>query len=70
MALLRGALIGLVGSSDKEELEVMEATVRLLKAPEADKIATINAIHALLATMPPPTSQPGATEKEGNGGGR
>jgi hypothetical protein len=31
----------------------MEATMRLLPAPDADKAVSINAIHALLATMPP-----------------
>ena len=50
--LLRGALAGLVGGSDKAELEQMELAVRVIPAPEADKIASLNAIHALLVTMP------------------
>ena len=52
IALLRGALAGLVGASSKAELEQMEPAVRVLSAPEADKIASLNAIHALLATSP------------------
>lgn len=52
MALLRNALVGLVGASDKDELEQMELAVRMMPAPEADKIASLNAIHALLATLP------------------
>ena len=52
LTLLRNALAGLVGASDKAELEQMELAVRVLPAPEADKIASLNAIHALLATLP------------------
>lgn len=52
VATLRSALIGLVGAEDETELRGMEATMRLLPAPEADKVASINAIQALLATMP------------------
>ena len=52
MTLLRNALAGLVGASDKAELEQMELGVRVLPVPEADKIASLNAIHALLATLP------------------
>ncbi len=47
---LRSALAGLIGANNKEELEKMEAIVRILPAPEADKIASINAIHALIET--------------------
>lgn len=47
---LRTALIGLVGSSDKAELEAMEAFIRISPVPETDKASTINAIHALIAT--------------------
>lgn len=49
--LLRSALSGLVGASDKAELEQIELGMRVLPAPEADKIAGMNAIHALLATL-------------------
>ncbi|MBF0350923.1 MAG: hypothetical protein HQM11_07805 [SAR324 cluster bacterium] len=52
IALLRNALAGMVGVSDKAELEQMEMAVRVIPAPEADKIASLNAIHALLATLP------------------
>lgn len=52
IALLRAALAGLVGASDKAELEKMEAVVRVIPAPESDKIASLNAIHALIATAP------------------
>ncbi len=48
--MLRNALVGLVGSDNLDELRSMELTMRVLPAPEADKAATINAIHALLAT--------------------
>ena len=50
--LLRPALVGLVGADGREELQTMEATMRLLPAPAEDKAVSINAIHALLATLP------------------
>lgn len=49
---LRGALVGLVGVDGKKELEQMEAQLRLLPIPDEDRAATINAIHALMATLP------------------
>jgi len=52
IALLRGALAGLVGASDKAELDQMELAIRLMPAPAADKAASLDAIHALLATLP------------------
>ena len=57
IALLRGALAGLVGASDKAELDQMELAMRVIPAPEADKIASLNAIHALLATLPNTTER-------------
>lgn len=45
---LYAALVGLVGASEPEELRVMELAMRQLPAPEEDKAATINAIHALI----------------------
>jgi len=51
MYKLRKALVGLVGADTKEELEKMEAAIRILPAPDADKAVTINAIHALLDTL-------------------
>ena len=50
--ILRRALSELVGASTKEELEKLEVGVRLVPAPMEDKVASINAIHALLTTMP------------------
>jgi len=48
---LRSALAGLIGASTKEELEQMEAGIRITPAPEADKVAALNAVHALLETV-------------------
>lgn len=44
---MRAALIGLVGAETKEELDVMEAAIRLMQIPDKDKMVTINAIDAL-----------------------
>ena len=52
IALLRSALAGLIGADTEQELREMETMMRLLPAPEADKIVSINAIQALLATLP------------------
>jgi len=49
---LRWALVGLVGASTKEELREIEAFMRTAPAPEADKVASINAIHVLIETEP------------------
>lgn len=49
-AKLRKALIELVGAESAAELTIMEATIRMMPAPEADRAASINAIHALLET--------------------
>lgn len=48
---LRSALVGLVGGSDRAELEAMEAVLRSYTAPVADIAASIDAIHALLETL-------------------
>lgn len=53
VAMLRSALVGFIGSDSEQELRAMESTMRLLPAPDADKAVSINAIHALLATMTP-----------------
>lgn len=50
---LRAALVGLVGVDGREELEQMEAVMRVMPAPAADKAATIDAIHALIAVTCP-----------------
>jgi hypothetical protein len=49
--ILRSALVGLVGVDGKEELERMEFTIRTMPFPDADKATTINAVHALMATL-------------------
>ncbi len=48
ITLLRKALVGLVGSDNKDELNQMEAVLRAAPMPDKDKADTINAIHALL----------------------
>lgn len=50
-ARLRTALVGLVGVDERKQLEEMEVCLQMLPAPEEDKAATINAVHALLATL-------------------
>lgn len=50
IAKLRSALAGLVGVDGKEELDQMEAMIRLADVPDKDKAVTIDAIHALLET--------------------
>ncbi len=49
--MLREALVALVGSDKRDELVVMEMVLRSAEAPEKDKVAGINAIHAILETM-------------------
>lgn len=49
-AKVRTALIGLVGVETKEELDGMEAAIRLLPVPDVDRMNTINAITALRET--------------------
>jgi hypothetical protein len=44
----RRALEAIVGVTTREELEQLEAVMRLMPAPAADKAVTIDAIHALL----------------------
>lgn len=51
--LLRAALVKLVGANSREELEQLEAMMRLMPAPAEDKAASIDAIHALIATVEP-----------------
>ena len=52
VVMLRSALIGLIGAETEAELRQMEAYVRTMPIADADRAASINAIHALLATMP------------------
>ncbi len=48
---LRKALIGLIGVETKEELEQMEAAIRIMPVPDIDRMKTINAIAALLEDL-------------------
>lgn len=49
LAKAEAALIGLVGSGDRTELEQMEALMRGMPAPDLDKVNALNAIHYLLS---------------------
>lgn len=46
---LRSALIGLIGAETEAELRQIE---RAMPVPDADRAVSINAINALIATMP------------------
>lgn len=48
---LRAALVGMVGVDTREELEQIEAAIRLTPAPAQDKANAVDAVHALLATL-------------------
>jgi hypothetical protein len=63
-AKLRKALVGLVGA-DGNELDGMEALIRISPVPDEDRAVTINAIHALRETQTPnaPDQRPGATKQ-------
>ena len=54
--LLRSALIGLVGTDDKNDLECMEVATRSAMSnnvvPKTDAVNMINAIDAILQTRP------------------
>lgn len=53
--VLRAALVGILGGEcTKEELLNLSAITRTMPAPEADKTVMLNAIDALLVTMPNP----------------
>lgn len=49
-ALLRKALVGLVGAESREELEQIGLAIRAMPAPMTDKVASLNAIDALIQT--------------------
>ncbi len=51
LGAVRRALVGLVGVDTAEELDQMEAVMRLAPAPDADKVPILNAIHALRSTL-------------------
>ena len=48
--ILRKALVGLIGADARDELEQIEAAIRVLPVPDIDRMNTINAIQALLQT--------------------
>ncbi len=48
---LQNALSGLIGASTRGQLKRMEVAMRTINAPDADKVISINAIHALLETL-------------------
>jgi hypothetical protein len=48
LAVLRSALVRLVGADTRSELEAIEGLFRAATLPEADKTAIVDAIHALL----------------------
>lgn len=50
VALLRAALVGLIGESEPDKLRNMEAAVRMMPRCDEDKAAALNAIHALIKT--------------------
>ena len=52
MTKLRAALVGVIGVDGREDLEAMEAVIRLQPVPARDKAGIIDAIHALLDTLP------------------
>lgn len=52
LAKVRAALVGIVGCDTRVELETMEGVIRLAPIPEEDRVNTLNAIHALIATLP------------------
>ena len=57
IAKLRSALAGLVGVDGRDELDKMEAALRLVPAPDIDKVASINAVNVLRETLSPVTTR-------------
>jgi len=49
---VRGALAALVGVDTREELDAMDAVIRMAVAPAEDKVGILDAIHVLRATLP------------------
>lgn len=52
VGLLRSALVGLIGADGQHDLQQIEESMRVIPGQDADKEVAINAIHALLATLP------------------
>ncbi len=56
-ALIRNALLGLVGTEDRIHLDAMEAHTRMTKSIcEEDRAGTLNAIHAIRETIVEPVA--------------
>jgi hypothetical protein len=53
VALLRSALVGLIGANTEPELRQIESALRRLPERDADRAVSIAAVHALLATITP-----------------
>jgi hypothetical protein len=51
LIMLRSALAGLVGVDGLDELKEMEIFIRSAPAPAQDKAVSVDAIHALMATL-------------------
>lgn len=49
--MLRRALVGLVGADTLEELNAMEAAIRVLPVASQDRISALNVLHALKETI-------------------
>ena len=52
IAVLRSALVGLTGASEEHELRQMENNLQQVIIPAEEKEYLINAIRALIETMP------------------
>ena len=50
-AKVPGALVGLIGTDKKEELEAMKILLKVLPASDKDREDSINAVNALLETL-------------------
>jgi hypothetical protein len=57
IARLRAALFGLIGAETPEELQHMDAELRAMSVPDADKAVMLAAIQALLDTDPAKESE-------------
>lgn len=52
VAMLRAALVGLIGADSEHELRQMAVAIQAPFAPAHDKVVALNAINALLQSMP------------------
>lgn len=63
IAMLRSALVGLIGANTERGLREMEAAVQVIPDPDGNATVALDAIHALLATMPPNVELTGDGER-------